>query len=416
MAGLRFVMITTFYPPYHFGGDANYVRQLCHTLVEMGNEVEVIHDIDAYKVLSNGINPEPIGEPEGLTVHGLQSKQPALSCFLTQQTGFPIVHGRKIRRILSKGNFDVIHYHNISLVGGPGILAYGNAIKIYTAHEHWLVCPNHVLWRHNKEVCDARKCLRCSMHFKRPPQLWRKFGLLERKMKHVDALCSPSDFSVKKHKEFGLYKKMEVLPSYIPDDLSEKKCEKNAKQTPYFLFVGRLEIIKGLQDVIPLFNNESAPAELLIVGSGVYEKELRKLAEGYNHVHFLGWLAPTEITSLYTNAIAAIMPSICYEVFPLVVLEAFRTKTPIIARELGPFPEIIAYSEAGFIFNNTSQLSEAMRKLANDQILRDSMGVAGRKAYEDRWSQEASMQTYFSIIKKIALKSKNKLILKKLET
>ena len=416
MAGLRFVMITTFYPPYHFGGDANYVQQLCRTLVELGHEVDVIHDIDAYKILSNGTDPEPIDEPKGLTVHGLQSKFPGLSCFLTQQTGFPIVHGQEIRRILSKGNFDVIHYHNISLVGGPGILAYGNGIKVYTAHEHWLVCPNHVLWRHNKEVCEGRECLRCSIHFKRPPQLWRKLGLLERKMKHVDALCSPSDFSAKKHKEFGLLREMEVLPSYLPDDLPDENSEIVAEQKPYFLFVGRLEIIKGLQDIIPLFNNESAPAELLIVGSGVYEKELRKLAEGYNHVHFLGWLAPTDITPLYAKAIAAIMPSICYEVFPLVVLEAFRTKTPIIARELGPFPEIIAYSGAGFIFNNEAQLSEAMKKLANDVTLRDGMGIAGRRAYDDRWSQEASMQAYFSIIKRVAIKNKNESILKRLES
>ena len=416
MAGLRFVMITTFYPPYHFGGDANYVRQLCHTLVDNGNEVEVIHDIDAYKILSNGVTPELIDEPEGLTVHGLQSKHPGLSCFLTQQTGFPIVHGRKIRKIISNGNFDVIHFHNISLVGGPGILAYGHAIKIYTAHEHWLVCPNHVLWRHNKEVCDGRECLKCSLNFKRPPQLWRKLGLLKRKMKHVDALCSPSDFSAKKHKEFGLVREMEVLPSYIPDNLLIKKSDTIVRQKPYFLFVGRLEIIKGLQDVIPLFNNESAPAELVIVGSGVYEKELRKLADGYTHVHFLGWLPPTEIIPLYSNAIAAIMPSICYEVFPLVVLEAFRTKTPIIARDLGPFPEIIAYSKAGFIFNNTSQLREAMHQLVNNQSLRDTMGVAGRKAYEDRWSQEASMQAYFSIIKRVAIKNNNKSIIKRLDS
>ena len=148
----------------------------------------------------------------------------------------------------------------------------------------------------------------------------------------------------------------------------------------------------------------------------MYEKELRKLADGYTHVHFLGWLPPTEIIPLYSNAIAAIMPSICYEVFPLVVLEAFRTKTPIIARDLGPFPEIVAYSKAGFIFNNTSQLREAMHQLINNQSLRDTMGVAGRKAYEDRWSQEASMQAYFSIIKRVAIKNNNKSIIKKLDS
>jgi hypothetical protein len=48
-----------------------------------------------------------------------------------------------ILQILETG-FDVIHYHNISLVGGPTILAYGQGIKLYTMHEYWLVCPTHV--------------------------------------------------------------------------------------------------------------------------------------------------------------------------------------------------------------------------------------------------------------------------------
>jgi len=397
---LRFAMITTFYPPYHFGGDANYVRQLCHTLVERGHQVDVIHDVDAYQLLSPTSNPEPIEEPEGMNVYGLRSTFPGLSCLLTQQTGYPIVHGREIRKILAKGNYDVIHYHNISLVGGPGILAYGSAIKIYTAHEHWLVCQNHVLWRHDREVCDGRQCLRCAVHFKRPPQLWRKLGLLKKKMKHVDALCSPSTFSAEKHKEFGFWRPLEVLPSYIPDQESGPH-ETLAPRKPYFLFVGRLEKIKGLQDIIPLFT-DSAPADLLVVGSGDYELELQNLAGGSPEIQFLGRYAPQDIAPLYSGAIAVLIPSIGYEVFPLVVLETFRAATPIIARQLGPFPEIIEYSKGGILFNNHEQLQQALVRLASDSSLRRSMGDAGRSAYEARWSQVASMNAYFTIIRRVA--------------
>ena len=31
-----------------------------------------------------------------------------------------------------------MHYHNVSLVGGPGVLGYGDALKLYTAHEHYM--------------------------------------------------------------------------------------------------------------------------------------------------------------------------------------------------------------------------------------------------------------------------------------
>ena len=76
---------------------------------------------------------------------------------MTQQTGRPLVHGGKIKQIIDDGAFDIIWHNNTSLVGGPGLLDYGSALKIYEAHEHWLVCPMHVLWKENKAtVRDAR--------------------------------------------------------------------------------------------------------------------------------------------------------------------------------------------------------------------------------------------------------------------
>ena len=63
------------------------------------------------------------------------------------QSGRPGLYGRRIRQIFRENEYDVIHFHNISLAGGPGVLSHGNGIKLYSAHEHWLVCPTHVLWR-----------------------------------------------------------------------------------------------------------------------------------------------------------------------------------------------------------------------------------------------------------------------------
>ena len=39
----------------------------------------------------------------------------------------PAMHARAIKRILDNGRFDVLHFHNVSLLGGPGVLAYGEA-------------------------------------------------------------------------------------------------------------------------------------------------------------------------------------------------------------------------------------------------------------------------------------------------
>jgi glycosyltransferase involved in cell wall biosynthesis len=402
-SGLRFAIITTFYPPYHFGGDANYVRQLAHVLARRGHHVDVIHDIDAWRMLSGGADPEPVEEPAGISRHGLQSRLAGLSCIATQQLGRPLVHGSTIRRILADGHHHVIHYHNISLVGGPGILGYGNAIKLYTAHEHWLVCPTHVLWRHNREVCDRRECLRCVLRYRRPPQMWRYSGYLQRMAAQVDQFCSPSEFSAAKHREFGFLPPMEVLPSFLPERPAEQAAahRRPAADGKYFLFVGRLEKIKGLQDIIPAFS-ANPPAELRVVGSGDYEQTLRRLSAGCESIRFLGYKQQEELRDLYANALAVILPSICYEVFPLVALEALREGTPLIARDLGPYPEIIRKSGAGLLFGNDEELRQAVHRLSGDEKLRTEMGQAAVSAYHACWSEDAAMTAYFTLIRRLA--------------
>jgi glycosyltransferase involved in cell wall biosynthesis len=212
----RFAMVTTFYPPFSFGGDGQYVRNLAHALARRGHAVDFIHDADAYRLLSGSADPEPLAEPRDVTVHTLRSAAPALSCLATQQLGRPLVHGGRIRRILSLG-FDVIHFHNVSLVGGPSVLSYGAGVKLYTAHEHWLVCPMHTLWRHDRELCTGRECLRCGFAYKRPPQLWRASDRLARQARHVDAFIALSRFSADKHAEFGFTEPMTVMQSFLPD-------------------------------------------------------------------------------------------------------------------------------------------------------------------------------------------------------
>ena len=50
---MRFCMVTTFYPPYAFGGDGVFVQQLSNELAKRGHQVEVIHCRDAYNLLTD---------------------------------------------------------------------------------------------------------------------------------------------------------------------------------------------------------------------------------------------------------------------------------------------------------------------------------------------------------------------------
>ncbi len=404
-------MVTTFYPPFNFGGDGRYVRNLASALARRGHRVDVVCDADAFHLLGDrttGPAPEP-GPVPGVTVHVLRSRVPALSCLATQQLGRRLVHGGRLRRLLD-GPFDVIHFHNASLVGGPRMLAYGAGVKLYTAHDHWLVCPTHTLWRHNREVCTGRECVRCSLAYRRPPQLWRATGLIERSARHVDAFIALSRFTAAKHAEFGFSRPMTVVPSFLPDleaadsgPRIQSGLDGTGRGTgrPYFLFVGRLETIKGLQDVIPLFDRES-PADLLIAGTGAFEAELRALAGGRPTVRFLGPRPPDALHALYRDAVALIAPSAGFEVFPQVVLEAFQHGVPVIARRLGPYPEIVEASGGGLLFGTAAGLREAMTSLAADPGRRAALGQAGRRAFRERWSESVAMAGYLDLIRSIA--------------
>ena len=400
---LHIAMVTTFYPPHNFGGDGQYVRRLAHALVRRGHKIEVIHDADAYRLLG-GPTPEPLPEPTELTVHRMWSPVPVLSCLATQQVGRPVVHGQRIRKILARG-FDVIHFHNISLVGGPTILSYGTGIKLYTAHEHWLVCPMHTLWRHNRELCTAKQCWRCAVAHRRPPQFWRNSNLLAREARHIDAFIALSEFSAKKHAEFGFTEPMVVCPSFIPDLEADEFAQTPPEiKRPYFLFVGRLERIKGIQEVIPAFDDNS-PADFLIAGSGGYERHLRELARG-RPVHFLGYQTGKHLRALYAGARALIASSLCYEALPLVVLEAFQVGLPVIAPRLGPYPEIVETSRGGLIFQNPDELKAAIHTLATDNVKRDVMGNAAKQAFAERWCEDVGIKAYLGLICKIAEKRK----------
>lgn len=395
---LRAALVTTFYPPDNFGGDGRYVESLATALARAGVAVEVITLSDGYRALGGTARPPP-ADPPGVTVHRLGSRWPRASVLAMQQLGVPAGARDALAALLARP-FDVIHYHNVSLMGGPGVLALGDAVKLYTAHEHWLVCPTHVLWRHGRELCDARQCIRCCLAHRRPPPAWRATGHLGRMLDHVDAFIALSRSVADNHAAFGFPRAMHPMASFLPDVAPRAvACETDPR--PYALLVGRLERIKGFQEVVPLFDG-SMPVDLLIAGTGDFEPELRRLAAASPQVRFLGPVAPDALPGLYAGALALVTPSLCYEVFPMVALEAFREGTPIVARRLGPYPQIVAESGAGLLFDDAAGLADAIRTLAADPRLRVCMGEAGRAALADRWSEQRAIADWLRLVGEIA--------------
>jgi glycosyltransferase involved in cell wall biosynthesis len=389
-------MLTTFYPPYSFGGDAIFVRNLSRELVARGHEVHVIHCLDSYRTLG-GVPHEPDHAAAGVVVHALESRAGVLSPFVTHQTGRPLFKAQRIREILEQ-RFDVIHFHNVSLIGGPKLLEYGSGIKLYTFHEYWLMCQTHLLFRFNRAPCETRRCNLCALMYGRPPQWWRASGLIERAVRHVDSFLSPSRFAMATHLRHGLDIPIVHLPSFVPD--IERLSAAPPSSAPYFLYVGRLEHVKGAHTLIdPFLRWGKVP--LKIAGTGSEENALRRLAGRSDRIQFVGHTTGDALRRLYAGATAVIVPSLCFEISPLVILEAFREATPVIVRDRGALPEAVADSGGGLVYGNDAELTAALEKLASDTNFRDALGQRGLDRYRAEWTADVHMERYLALIEEL---------------
>lgn len=404
---LNFLHLTTFYPPYSFGGDAMYIHRLAHALGEGGHHVDVVHCRDSYHLLHPAEPEIKFASHPRVNVHALKSPYGRLSPLLTQQTGRPLLKQRAIQEVLQSKNYDVIHYHNISLLG-PQVMTLdaraGRAVKMYMTHEHWLVCPMHVLWKYGGRLCEKPECFRCTIASKRPPQLWRYTNLLNDCSGHVDQFVSPSRFTARMHAERGFPQQVAHLPYFI-DRVDHEWQAPGARphEKPYFLFVGRLEAIKGLETLIKVW--EQVPDyDLLVAGTGTHGEQLRALAASNPRIKFLGALPQRELGNLYYHALACLVPSLTYETFGIIIIEAFARKTPVIVRDLGPLPEVVHESGGGLVFRTDDELLDSIRRIAQTPGLRTDHGERGYQAFLKYWSREAHLELYFGFLRDTALK------------
>jgi glycosyltransferase involved in cell wall biosynthesis len=398
---LNFLHLTTFYPPYSFGGDAIYVYRLAHALGDAGHSVNVIHCVDAFQLAHTSPVPADFPSHPMVSVHGLRSRWKALSPLLTHQTGRPFLKRSHIQQVLDGKHYDVIHFHNISLLG-PEVLALeskdGGAVKLYTAHEHWLVCPMHILWKFQKRACEEPECLTCTLLAGRPPQLWRYTGLLDRAAQQIDQFTCPSRFGVQMHSDRGFSHSMKYLPLFA--ERSEPP-EGRPHANNYCLFVGRLEPFKGAHNLVRAWDR-IRDIDLLIAGTGSEARRLREQASHNPSIKFLGVIPPQELGRYYKHAIACIAPSLTFETFGLTLIEAFSQKTPVIAHDIGALPEIVSESGGGVTYRNEDELVEAVTRFATAPALGAKLGESGYQAFLKLWSREAHLKLYFDLLEQTA--------------
>jgi glycosyltransferase involved in cell wall biosynthesis len=212
----------------------------------------------------------------------------------------------------------------------------------------------------------------------------------------VQAILAPSQFAAQRHRQDGFEGHLVHAPHFVMRAEQAQKAA-DSSQKPYFLFVGRLEKLKGLHTLIPLLRDYNR-AQLWIVGAGNEESRLRAMAAGMDNIRFWGFVDASQLRALYRGAVALIVPSLCYEIFSLVQLEAMQQGTPVIVRNLGAIPELVQKSGGGLIYDTDEELLQGMDRLLADRAWRDDLGENGYRSYLEEWTPEAHLNRYLELI------------------
>ncbi|MBA3045798.1 MAG: glycosyltransferase family 4 protein [Euryarchaeota archaeon] len=382
METLKFIMTSTFYPSYHIGGDAVHVKYLAEELVKRGHEVHVMFSRDAYRMKRKGV-PESIDHGK-VQVHALESTYGRLTpmkVYAFGNSGFIL---NNYRKLVSDVKPDVVHHHNISLLGHGLLRKLGDYRQLYTAHDHWLVCQGNDMIKKG-EPCDGKGCLVCALASGRPPQFWRR----KLDTTGIDCLICPSEYMASKLAPLGI--KTTILPNFSSDPPASIP---DIDEEDFYLYMGVMGEHKGVRVLLDAFSKSSN--RLILLGRGALAKETEAIIEKRGlapRMRYLGWKTDEKWPYL-KKANAVLIPSICQENNPLVALEAMSVGTPVICSDAGGTKEVVKLLSEKLVIP-MKELEIGLASISRPTISRAEVMAI----FKTNFSVEAYMKRYMEIVK-----------------
>jgi glycosyltransferase involved in cell wall biosynthesis len=172
-----------------------------------------------------------------------------------------------------------------------------------------------------------------------------------------------------------------------------------------FLLVGSLWRPKGFHIAIQSFCDflhQYPKARMLIVGTGPYEPQLRRLQDSNylkEKIEFLGSVPNGELPSIYNSADVFLSPSLISEVLPYVLIEAMSCGLPVIATELSGNKEAVGNAGLLVPLGDVKSLSNAMLFLARKPEKRERLGDFARERVIALFSEEVALKKMSMILK-----------------
>jgi glycosyltransferase involved in cell wall biosynthesis len=327
---------------------------------------------------------------------------------------------RKFAALLDEFEPEIIHIHNIYHHLSPSILAEAkqrNIPVVMHVHDYKLVCPNYKMFTRGQvdESCRGGKYYRCFLN-KGFKDSWAKSLLVTLEMywhhsiwkiyeRAVDVYLAPSQFVKDKLVEWSVpEKKLQVLYHFI--DTTD--IVPSYDLGDYLLYFGRLDKEKGVEVLIRAMARLKSKVKLKIVGSGPERANLKALVLELGltqRVEFVGPKYGQELEELIAQAYLIVVPSIWYEVFGLVLIEAAAKGKLVIASDIGGIKEAVEASRSALLVpaGNVAELATKIDwSLANPKAVL-AFAHEARSFVEQRFTVERHlgglMEVYNSLIR-----------------
>lgn len=307
---------------------------------------------------------------------------------------------RGMREALRRERPDVVNVHNLYPFISPAALfecRKAGVPVVMTVHNFRLMCPTGLFMRGGRpcELCLQRGnewgCIRYNCEH----SLLKSAGYALRNVvaritgayrKNVSAYACITDFQRRKLIEAGFEAgRIRVIPNSI--DATDGYIETEGR---YVAYVGRLSYEKGY-DLLVEVARRNRHIEFRFAGAA------REQAGGTlpDNVIFEGYLQKQQLQEFIGNARFVVMPSRCYEGFPMAILEAAQYGKPTIGPDHGGFSEIIGRGDRAigrlFTPGDVDDMERQVMELWNNS---GEVARLGRRAHERLLREYSSEVVY----------------------
>ena len=319
-----------------------------------------------------------------------------------------------VKKMICDLSPEIVHVHNTIPQISPSVFTACHDSKtpvVQTLHNYKLICPGSNLYR-NEKICES--CLD-----KKIPYPALVHGCYRNKKDYlstsiyiagltynryrgtydqeVDQYIALTNFAKKKFLEGGLSEhQVSIKPNFIHSDPGIGKHDGQ-----YVLYAGRLIPQKGVHTLLKAWSllDESIP--LKVVGHGPLDYLISQNSS--KNIEYLGAVSRDDLMDLMRNATFLVFPTEWYEVFGLVLIEAFATGMPVIASRIGGVPEIVEEGESGWLFEsgNSHDLAKIVELAWSDSVEIKRRGYLARLRYEQEYTQERNYEVLMNIYRKI---------------